>query len=474
MRTFIYQDAKSNKFWHIDPSGAGFTVHFGRVGTDGQKQVKTFADEATARREADKLIADKLKKGYVETTAPTGPAALRKALEDAILDNPSDTASHAAYADLLTEAGDPRGEFIQLHLTLEDDSMSQKRRSELSLRAAALLAEHGDEWIGEWATMTTETESFGRGQLPFTTPVPCRFLRGILAEATFTELDGDCARAFAQAPQTRLIRRLFLGSLSYEDEDQIEEDVPVGAEATWNALCKWPHFANLRVFQFGWTAEEEYGERCWNQCHLDGTKIHTLVARMPRLEELYLFASGINTEKLFGLPSLTNLRVLQVYHSWDYALETLAGNARLGRLPHLTHLLLHPKAVGSWSGSEVYITHDGVRALLDSPLRHTLTHLRLRLTRLGDAGCELFVASGVLARLQQLDLRHGCITDDGARILAACPDLKKLKLLDLAHNQLTEVGIARLQATGVPLRAEHQHDEEGDDAPEYLMEGDYE
>jgi len=32
----------------------------------GQSQTKTFADEPRAKREADHLIAEKLKKGYIE------------------------------------------------------------------------------------------------------------------------------------------------------------------------------------------------------------------------------------------------------------------------------------------------------------------------------------------------------------------------------------------------------------------------
>jgi predicted DNA-binding WGR domain protein len=41
-------------------------VRFGRIGTAGQSQTKSFADEASAEREAEKLIGEKLKKGYKE------------------------------------------------------------------------------------------------------------------------------------------------------------------------------------------------------------------------------------------------------------------------------------------------------------------------------------------------------------------------------------------------------------------------
>jgi uncharacterized protein (TIGR02996 family) len=42
----------------------------------------------------------------------------RAALETALFDHPDDLATHMAYADLLREQGDPRGEFIQVQLAL--------------------------------------------------------------------------------------------------------------------------------------------------------------------------------------------------------------------------------------------------------------------------------------------------------------------------------------------------------------------
>jgi predicted DNA-binding WGR domain protein len=66
VRYFEFIGGSSRKFWEISQSGASFTVRFGRIGTPGQTQTKTFADEPKAQREADKLISEKLRKGYVE------------------------------------------------------------------------------------------------------------------------------------------------------------------------------------------------------------------------------------------------------------------------------------------------------------------------------------------------------------------------------------------------------------------------
>ncbi len=69
VRCFEFIGGSSKKFWEISLSGNSFTVRFGRLGTAGQVQTKKFADETKARREAESLIAEKVKKGYVEKTA---------------------------------------------------------------------------------------------------------------------------------------------------------------------------------------------------------------------------------------------------------------------------------------------------------------------------------------------------------------------------------------------------------------------
>jgi len=66
VRHFEFIGGASKKFWEISQSGNSLTVRFGRIGTAGQTQTKTFADEARAKREAATLTAEKLKKGYVE------------------------------------------------------------------------------------------------------------------------------------------------------------------------------------------------------------------------------------------------------------------------------------------------------------------------------------------------------------------------------------------------------------------------
>jgi predicted DNA-binding WGR domain protein len=75
-RKLIYMDAKSSKFWHISQVGDCYTVTYGRTGSAGQESTKSFASEALAVKDAEKLIKEKLGKGYVDASEPASDGAL--------------------------------------------------------------------------------------------------------------------------------------------------------------------------------------------------------------------------------------------------------------------------------------------------------------------------------------------------------------------------------------------------------------
>ena len=52
------------KFWAIKLDGASHTVRYGKIGPSGQEKTKDFDDEAAAKKDHDKLVQEKTKKGY--------------------------------------------------------------------------------------------------------------------------------------------------------------------------------------------------------------------------------------------------------------------------------------------------------------------------------------------------------------------------------------------------------------------------
>ncbi|AXE18469.1 hypothetical protein DR864_12245 [Runella rosea] len=65
-KNLIFQDDFSNKFWRVSVENSTLTVIYGRIGTAGRSDSKEFPSNLEAEKEANKLIAEKLKKGYEE------------------------------------------------------------------------------------------------------------------------------------------------------------------------------------------------------------------------------------------------------------------------------------------------------------------------------------------------------------------------------------------------------------------------
>jgi uncharacterized protein (TIGR02996 family) len=358
--------------------------------------------------------------------------SLREALESALIENPDDLASHAAYADLLQEQGDPRGEFIQVQLALENESLPRTERLRLESRERELLLEHRRAWLGELADLFDDEDERHSW----------RFARGWLDTIRIEWMEEWLAELLADAPQLALLRQLLI-----DDSDS--------EGAVMRRLSRSQWLGNLRVLRVGEEIDPDFDERITYPLAY-AEDVERLVARLPRLEELYLLAHWPRPAELFAVP-MSNLRVLQLYHADDYPLDVLADNPALG---NLTTLLFHPRSHGGFARG---IDASQLQALCQSENLPRLSHLRLRLTELGDEGVSVLVESGMIERLRVLDLRLGCVTDEGAGLLADCAELAELELLNLSRNALTATGVAMLEATGVNLIADGQHDEDDDE-----------
>lgn len=406
-----------------------------------------------------------------------------EAFEAALQANPDDLAGWCAYADYLVEQGDLRGEFMQVQIALEDENRPKDEREALKHREKLLYKKHKRAWLGELAPFVLDAKPVFRNERR----TDAHFTRGWLTGLTCQRLSVNEVRTLARTPEAKFLSRLLVDDFEREfagdgTEDgggyapgpDVPDDIDDYDGPALYALRHVPHLAGVRVFRLGDGPTGAGDVASGRSRSMNGDPIHEIVARMPRLEELYLYVRGVNTADLFALP-LSRLRVLRVDHETSYPLEVLAANRSLG---NLTHLLCYPHAQRP-DDPDAYIRLEQLRAVCRSPHLTRLVHLQLWLTDFGNAGAEEIAASGVLKRLRVLDLAYGCITDHGAAVLAACPDLKNLALLDLSMNALTDAGIAALTATGVPLKTGSQHGEYpdrpgGPDWLEYLSYGDLE
>lgn len=58
------RDKTSNKFWQIELNKTSFTTTYGRIGSDGQSSTKTFDSKVEVKLEYERLVSEKVKKGY--------------------------------------------------------------------------------------------------------------------------------------------------------------------------------------------------------------------------------------------------------------------------------------------------------------------------------------------------------------------------------------------------------------------------
>src|SRR5258708_4710906 len=72
MRRFELVGGGHSKFWEISQTDTQVTVHFGRIGTNGQTQTKEIGSWEEAAERVRNLVAEKLREGYVEVEG-TGP-----------------------------------------------------------------------------------------------------------------------------------------------------------------------------------------------------------------------------------------------------------------------------------------------------------------------------------------------------------------------------------------------------------------
>ncbi|MGL4668343.1 MAG: DUF6138 family protein [Saezia sp.] len=88
-------DDQSGKFWQLTLEENKFTVTFGKLGTAGQSQQKEFSSADAARKEAEKLVASKRKKGYADASppanspAPKNPPVVKQAINQAAAKTPT-------------------------------------------------------------------------------------------------------------------------------------------------------------------------------------------------------------------------------------------------------------------------------------------------------------------------------------------------------------------------------------------------
>lgn len=366
----------------------------------------------------------------------------REALEAGLAENPDDIAAHAAYADLLTEEGDPRGEYARLQIALEDRDQPADRLRAMEQRAFELRREHEREWLGPLAPHVFPERAARTVNHMVSENVAVTWRRGWVHGIRVGRLTEGVLQAVASAPACRLLAELTIhanGTSVSSRRARVEAIRYVGLRA----LCESPNARNLRAVELG-------REDAWHLTAFEGD-VAELVKRTPRLEHLRVAADRFTASHVFAarLPHLHTLHVTT--NSNRLPIATLGTNPSLRNLT-----ILHLDLVAFVSTEEIEERRDPVypeelQTLFASAHLVSLKHLALRLPGFGDVGVDELIASGMIARLKGLDLCRCEITDDGGQALANCPAVTNLEYLHLDNNYLSPVGIEALAAVGVQV-----------------------
>lgn len=162
MRYFEFKDSKSNKFWQIEQRGNDTYICWGKIGTKGQEQIKSFEQESKAEAYMAKLIKEKTAKGYIE-------------IDNSAQDKTNQSQSPATSADTpeikptaKTKKSKPPTQ-NESEISETKKASSEKENVQVSLSEANVQKNDSNNSIEPWLTQTNPfqlPESFLAKALP--------------------------------------------------------------------------------------------------------------------------------------------------------------------------------------------------------------------------------------------------------------------------------------------------------------------
>jgi len=438
MPRYEYSEGTSNKFWEIELSGTAYTSKWGRIGGSMSSSTKSYGDAAAARKEYDKLVNEKVKKGYqlvggaaskvakpngkaakappkvAKPVAPSGPARNAE-LEKAIAANPDDADAYLVYADWMQGAGEVRGELVVL------------QHAGKTKEANALIRKYSAWFLGDFAKQKPPRFEL-EWQLGYIKSAKIGWSSfegydddGDDEGAEDSESDDDeggeaerCKNkliAFLNLPSARFLQELHLGPVPGDDEMSLEGLAEAIEEV--KPPC-------LRTLNLGHTGD-------WD---ISSTSTAMPDSKSIRgLRSLLLHAGHVGTGKI-ELPELRSFKV----QTGGLDKGTLK-NIATAKWPKLERLEI-------WFGDPSYGASGGVKDLapiLAATGLKQVKHLGLMNCPFADELVKSLIKSKILAQLATLDLSMGNLSDRGIDTMVKAKDaFQHLAELNLDDNALTD------------------------------------
>lgn len=437
-----FKEGTSNKFWEIDLDGSAYTLRWGRIGTSGQEKAFTFPSTLKAKTEADKLIAEKKKKGYQEiASSATGAkkTAAKKAkpaveykrnpsLEKLIAKNLSDPTNYLVYGDWLTAEGDPRGELVTVQHGISELSNVDKKgaKGKALLNREKSILKANSNFVGDVVSSKLVKLGWRWG---------------------------------------------FIESLKFNnDEDWMDDEHKVNVAAIVKALLASPAIAGISSIEVNilrWddvstdahTILKAFGESPY------GKQITKVVVAPPSGDvDTGMFDPGKSTEHLAKW--FPNLEVLKI-HGNDFKLGPMS-------FPKLRELYIEtcgltkknlaqitsgsfPKVERAeiWFGSDDYGCNCKVKDLqpiFDGKVFPKVENLGLMNSEFEDAIAKEIIHSKVIKKLKILNLSLGTIWTEGVKAFLDNPKaIAHLDSINVNDNHISKKDLAALRKLGKPV-----------------------
>ena len=472
MRSHRLVHTGKGRFWEVHWEGGEVETTSGALGTNGRSSAKSMGV-----REAEAWVAEQLakrrKEGFVELTevgTRSAPLVVDSLLEQ-IRATPEDDAPRLVYADQLTSAGDPLGEFIAVQVSLArapngpDAAVHRHRERELlerfrgqwsgKLRGVDFrfergfavearlrmddLPEHG-ALLWKAAPLLTRLHVTNEG---WRAPDGLRLLGAQADAARLRELhltflaggSSSVATALRDSPNLNQLEAVSLRRAGLTDSDVID-------------LLEEPRFPQLRRVDFRNNAlsggslralrRRPLTQLLFASNRLGQSSVHELAnagSRLEGLERLDLSGNGIGDEGLRVLGR--ELRFTQL--KWLGLSHVNASSDGLGAL--ISGSIAKQVQRLELAGNP--LQGPGLRAILGGAFP-ALTHLDVSETLLGDEGLEVLLESPGSAQLVSLELKKNGLSAKGAVRLATAR-FPRLEYLSVSGNPLGESGMAALK-----------------------------
>lgn len=473
MPRYEFAEGTSNKFWEISLEGKSFKTTYGKIGAAGQTTIKTFGSADEAKVQHDKLVAEKVKKGYqlvgggaapAKKAAKAAPAAVTGSqvkldarnpeLERALIADPTDRQAFAVLGDWLQEQGDPRGELISLQLGNKDK------------QAKALIEKKADYFLGPLAAhQKVHDEGYNNSRSHLRTTAQeaawqkvhkeaflwrngyiyrVRLSHDSYSDSEFKGKTADILKDVLAHPSARFAVEFAFMSNGDPNDDNLQDLIDLMAKKAPPTVRKLTFGDN--VDQISWHHTGDLGKLWKGVPNLRTLEIETgefEVGKMvaPALERAVFITGGLSKSCGKGIATAT--------------------------MPNIKHLEIYYGAEDYGAGCSV----KEVEPLLNRTDLPKLEYLGLKNSEFANDIAGALAGAKVLKTVKTLDLSLGTMTDEGARALAnAKSSLQHLECLDLTRNYLSKEGIKLVKGIckKVITSAQEAGDEDGEDVYRYV------